>query len=88
MNSPRVELFDWGCVVAIIDERLHAASLRTGPDIRDEPLAPVDFVCRHFLADVNHALGSDFVTDEFDIVACEGCELPDDQPEPQAASFP
>jgi hypothetical protein len=72
----RVELPEWGCAVAIIDERLHAAQLQVGPDLAKEPLTPVAFLCGHFLAAVNRALVADFSTDEFDIVSCEGCEPP------------
>lgn len=79
MIPVRIELPEWGCVVAVIDDRLYAASMPIGPDLAREPLTPVAFLCGHFLAAVNRALSADFSTDEFDIVSCEGCE-PHDHP--------
>jgi hypothetical protein len=84
MSPLRVDLPEWGCVVAVIDDHLHFAPL---PGMGDEPLIPVELVCRHFLAAVNAALGADFSTDEFDIVSCEGCQ-PQDEPEPPFARLP
>ena len=83
-----MEMPEWGCFVAVIGNRLYAAPIPLGPDSSDEPLLPVDFVCRHFLVAVNAALGTDFDPEEFPYVSCAGCERPDDQPEPQLASLP
>jgi hypothetical protein len=69
VNSTRVELPEWGCVVAVVDGHLHFAPL---PDTGDEALIPVDLVCRHFLAAVNGALATDFDPLEFPFVWCEG----------------
>lgn len=73
MSPARVELPEWGCVVAIVNDHLYAGSL-SGKG--GEPLIPVDLVCLHFLAAVNAALGADFSIDEFDLCSCEGCQPP------------
>ena len=87
MNPIRIELAEWGCVVSLVDGHLYSAPAPL-TDETEAHMLPVDLVCRHFLADVNAALGSDFVTDEFDLVSCEGCQRADDHLEPQHASTP
>ncbi len=81
MNTARVELPIWGCAVSVIDNRLCAGSPSSDEDDdggADDDLLPVDFVCGCFLSDASQALSVDFTSDEFDVVACDGCVAPEE----------
>ena len=80
MNMARVDLPEWpGVVVSVIDGRLCAGRASREEDDDDtDGLLPVDFLCRTFLRDASQALSTDFTADEFDVVACDGCQRPDE----------
>ena len=77
MNTARVELPQWRCAVSVIDNRLCAGPSASDEEDNDD-LLPVDFLCGSFLTDASRALGVDFVADEFDVVACDGCRAPEE----------
>jgi hypothetical protein len=65
--------------VSVVDNRLCAGRSSLDEDEDDGgELIPVDFLCSSFLRDASRALRTDFTSDEFDVVACDGCQAPEE----------